>query len=214
MELISSHFWWIIGVVAGLHFLLFLWLVWARRRQTRQLVVHLAGLVRGFSNRSDTERPVDDQIDTFLADLQDVIQNPARFDELDALRTRLAVKDEARPYLHTAWFECLSSVSRAVIEIYPLLGIIGTVLAIGCGLSSSANAAPESGAAVDAVVKNFSQSIWATGIGLTCAVFWMLVNAWFEPSFQRLMEHQANVRWIVSAAKSRLGEASRDNPAP
>ncbi len=214
MNWLSSHFLWIIGGCAAVHTLIFAGLLWVRGRKTKKLVYHLGDLVRGFSSHSDTDRSVDNQINMFLLDLQDVVQNPARYGELEALRTRLVVKDETRPYLQTTLFERFCSVSRALIEIYPLLGIIGTVLAIGCGLSSSANAPPESGAAVDAVVQNFSQSIWATGIGLACAVFWMLMNAWFEPSFQRLLEHQASVRGIITAAKCRLGGASPPSVSP
>ena len=192
---LSDNFPWIILAFAIVHAGLFSWLATAYRTMTRRLGGHLENLTRGLSSRSDTDRSqsVDDDINMFLADLQDVIRNPAKLHELEDLRTRLIYKDEARPYLKTASFERTYSLSRTLIEIYPLLGILGTVLAIGCGLAAQANSA-ESGAAIDAVVKNFGNSIWSTFMGLLFAVIYMILNAFWEPSFQRLMEHQANVR--------------------
>jgi len=211
---LSDNFPWIILAFAIVHAGLFSWLAVAHRQMTRRLGGHLENLVRGLSSRSDTDRTqsVDDDINMFLADLQDVIRNPAKLHELEDLRTRLIYKDEARPYLKTASFERIYSLSRTLIEIYPLLGILGTVLAIGCGLAAQANSAPESGAAIDAVVKNFGNSIWSTFMGLLFAVIFMILNAFWEPSFQRLMEHQANVREIITAAKCRLNEVAARNP--
>jgi biopolymer transport protein ExbB/TolQ len=94
------------------------------------------------------------------------------------------------------------------------LGILGTVLAIGCGLAAQASASPESGAAIDAVVKNFGNSIWSTFMGLLFAVIYMILNAFWEPSFQRLMEHQTNVREVITAAKCRLHEVAARTQVP
>jgi len=211
---LSDNFPWIILAFAVIHAVLFSWLAVAYRQKSKRLGAHLENLVRGFSSRSDTDRTrsVDEDINMFLADLQDVIRNPAKLHELEDLRTRLIYKDEARPYLRTAAFERTYSLSRTLIEIYPLLGILGTVLAIGCGLSAQANTSPESGAAIDAVVKNFGNSIWSTFMGLLFAVTYMILNAFWEPSFQRLMEHQANVREVITAAKCRLGEGAARTP--
>jgi biopolymer transport protein ExbB len=211
---LSDNFPWIILAFAIVHAGLFSWLAASYRRKTKGLGAHLENLVRGFSSRSDTARnlSIDDDINMFLADLQDVIRNPAKLHELEDLRTRLIYKDEARPYLKTASFERVYSLSRTLIEIYPLLGILGTVLAIGCGLASQANAAPESGAAIDAVVRNFGNSIWSTFMGLLFAVIYMILNAFWEPSFLRLMEHQTNVREVITAAKCRLHEGPANSP--
>jgi biopolymer transport protein ExbB len=213
---LSDNFPWIILGFAAVHAVLFCWLAVAYRQKSRRLGTHLENLVRGFSSRSDIDRnrSIDDDINFFLADLQDVIRNPAKLHELEDLRTRLIYKDEARPYLKTAAFERVYSLSRTLIEIYPLLGILGTVLAIGCGLAAQANASPESSSAIDAVVRNFGNSIWSTFMGLLFAVIFMILNAFWEPGFQRLMEHQANVREIIMAAKCRLGEGPAHTPVP
>jgi biopolymer transport protein ExbB/TolQ len=213
---LSENFPWIILAFAVIHAGLFSWLAVAYRQMTSRLGAHLENLVRGFSSHSDIDRglSIDDDINLFLADLQDVIRNPAKLHELEDLRTRLIYKDEARPYLKTASFERVYSLSRTLIEIYPLLGILGTVLAIGCGLAAQASASPESGAAIDAVVKNFGNSIWSTFMGLLFAVIYMILNAFWEPSFQRLMEHQTNVREVITAAKCRLHEVAARTQVP
>jgi len=64
------------------------------------------------------------------------------------------------------------------------------------------------------VVTDFCKSIWSTFMGLLFAVIYMILNAFWEPSFQRLMEHQTNVREIITAAKCRLGEGAARTPVP
>ena len=51
-------------------------------------------------------------------------------------------------------------------------------------------------------------------MGLLFAVIFMILNAFWEPSFQRLMENQANVREIITAAKCRLSEGPARTPLP
>jgi hypothetical protein len=59
-------------------------------------------------------------------------------------------------------------------------------------------------------IRNFASSIWATLVGLLLAIIFMMCNAYLEPSFTRLIEHRANVRNVISHAKSQLGLAVND----
>ena len=92
----------------------------------------------GLSRRSDHDptHTVDERIDTFIADIREVIQNPQSPGESRKLYERIVSKDELRRYLQGTKFETWYNVARTGIEIYPLLGIIGTVLAIGLGLNA------------------------------------------------------------------------------
>jgi biopolymer transport protein ExbB len=227
-QAISDHFYWIILILGTLHAIGFVALWRARNRRVRQLESHLTNLVGGLSRRSDHDptHTVDERIDSFIAYIREVIQNPHSPAEVRRLYDRIVSKDELRRYLQGTKFETWYNVARTGIEIYPLLGIIGTVLAIGLGLNArpvDEVAAPATQAAVmrdapaatpptSAIVRNFASSIWATLTGLVCAILFMMCNAYLEPSFTRLIEHRTSVRNVISHAKSQLGLAARDEP--
>jgi biopolymer transport protein ExbB/TolQ len=232
MQAISDHFYWIIVLLGAIHAAGFVALLQARNRRVRQLESHLTNLVGGLSRRSDHDpsHTVDERIDTFIADIREVIQHPQSAGESRRLYERIVSKDELRRYLQGTKFETWYNVARTGIEIYPLLGIIGTVLAIGLGLNARpdvpptaapsaitasatvqpaapAEPAPAPTAPTGAIVRNFASSIWATLVGLLFAILFMMCNAYLEPSFSRLIEHRANVRNVITHAKSQLGLA-------
>ena len=132
MQAISDHFYWIIVLLGAVHAVGFVALLQARNRRVRQLESHLTNLVGGLSRRSDHDpsHTVDERIDTFIADIREVIQHPQSPTESRRLYERIVSKDELRRYLQGTKFETWYNVARTGIEIYPLLGIIGTVLAM------------------------------------------------------------------------------------
>jgi biopolymer transport protein ExbB len=230
MQAISDHFYWIIVLLGAFHAVGFVALLQARNRRVSQLESHLTNLVGGLSRRSDHDpsHTVDERIDTFIADIREVIQHPQTPNEARRLYERIVSKDELRRYLQGTKFETWYNVARTGIEIYPLLGIIGTVLAIGLGLNTrpNSNAVPQNTPAAvtapatpadippapgpnptGAIVRNFASSIWATLVGLLFAIIFMMVNSYLEPSFARLIEHRTSVRNVISHAKSQLGLA-------
>jgi biopolymer transport protein ExbB/TolQ len=232
LQAISDHFYWIILLLSLVHAGGFVALVRARNKRVRQLESHLTNLVGGLSRRSDLDpnHTIDERIDSFIADIREVLQHPHTNDEVQRLYERIVSKDELRRYLQGTKFETWYNVARTGIEIYPMLGIIGTVLAIALGLNTRGGGATGDGyetpAAVvattapasvvappptpsaGAIVRNFASSIWATLTGLLCAILFMMVNAYLEPDFTRLIEHRANVRNVISQAKSQLGMAA------
>lgn len=234
MQAVSDHFYWIILALATFHAIGFVVLFRARNTRVRQLESHLANLVGVLSRRSDEDptHTIDERIDSFITDIREVLQHPHSVAEVQRLYDRIVSKDELRRYLQGTKFETWYNVARTGIEIYPLLGIVGTVLAIGLGLNTPASAPagnpasstnmvapPGSGAAASAepsmssstgaIVKNFASSIWATLTGLVCAIIFMMCNAYLEPGFTRLIDHRTNVRNVISHAKSQLGLATR-----
>jgi biopolymer transport protein ExbB/TolQ len=192
--------------LACAHLLGFVWL-WRRRcRQAQWLAAHLENLTQGFSSRPDRDpdASIDERIDSFLGNIREVLTDPARADDQKKLYERILAKDESKTYLRSSSFETLYSIARTSIEIYPLLGIMGTVLAIGLALNSS-GADDTANLASERIVRNFAGSIWATLAGIGCGIILLLVNAALEPAFQRLLEHRWDVRETISAAKIQLG---------
>ncbi len=192
-------------LVAGLlHLLLFLFLwIWSRR-DLRIIVSALDDFTRGLPHRSVLDRVahVSDQIEAFLSDVREILATPTRSVERSTLLQRIKILDEKRRYLHSLFFETAYNMCRTMIESYPLMGVLGTILGIGAALQSDGTG--EATATVSQIVARFGDAIWSTGAGLLIAMILMLINSLLEPRFTRLVEHRIHVREMISKAKREL----------
>jgi len=143
-----------------------------------------------------------DQIDAFLADVDDVLDDPSREEDRKTLVARMNILDERRRYLHSMFFETVYNMARTMIEAYPLAGVLGTILAIGAALQADAGAAGD--ASVSMIVNRFGDAIWSTFAGLIASIILMFANSFLETSFGRLAENREHVRHTVARAKREL----------
>ncbi|MFW5652744.1 MAG: hypothetical protein ACOC0P_01760 [Planctomycetota bacterium] len=201
------------------------------RTERRRLQDFLLNAVRALPHHADIDRSraMEDQIDAFVHDLEDLTRNLNPLDDphREALRVRLTTKDESRPYLRSMKFEMWYNAWRTLIEAFPLLGILGTIAAIAVSLNGGAAGAMGDGAAGAAaaatageaattsaraladgimanVLSNFGAAIWSTGAGLVSALVLMSINAFVEPGFERLVEQKRHVREVVRSVKNHL----------
>ncbi|QDT54385.1 MotA/TolQ/ExbB proton channel family protein [Caulifigura coniformis] len=182
-------------------FVFFTLTLWARR-DLKNMASALYDFTRGLRHQSllDRAAPLSDQVDAFLADVNDVISDPARVADRRSLHIRMQIMDERRRYLNSMTFETVYNMARTMIEAYPLGGIVGTVLAIGAALNADAGGV----ASVDAIVKRFGESIWCTFAGLVATIILLFINSFLEPGFNRLAENRQHVRETVARAKREL----------
>ena len=200
---LSSYSATVIAGVAIVHLLVFFYLaIWARR-DLRRMAGDFDQFTRELKYRSILERGSNfsDQIEAFLADIKDVLDDPSKTIERHNLWLRMRILDEERRYLQSHSFETWYTICRTMIEAYPLAGVLGTVLAIGAALQSGQGDAHQT---VADIVKNFGESIWATFFGLMSAMVLMFVNSIVETKFRRLAENRTHVREIVARAKREL----------
>ncbi len=197
----------IIAIVAVLHLLAFFWLMGWARRDLRRMAADFDQFTRELKYRSILERGsnLSDQIDAFLADIKDVLDDPSKSAERQNLWQRMKILDEERRYLQSQSFETWYTVCRTMIEAYPLAGVLGTVLAIGAGLQSGQSNAQQT---IADIVRNFGDSIWSTFIGLFSAMVLMFVNSIVETKFRRLTENRLHVRETVARTKRELSIAA------
>ena len=164
----------------------------SRERLIRRLTFDLTGLP-----------PTPEEIDAFLSDIRDVLGRDASDGQRQKLKERINVLDERRSYLNSMAFEKWTNMARTVIEIYPLLGILGTILAVAAALPALES---ENTAAMTDIMRLFGQAIWSTIFGLAAAIILMWINSWLEPEYGRLVEIRINVRDVVAQAKRELAE--------
>ena len=197
----------IIAIVAVLHLLAFFWLMGWARRDLRRMAADFDQFTRELKYRSILERGsnLSDQIDAFLADIKDVLDDPSKSAERQNLWQRMKILDEERRYLQSQSFETWYTVCRTMIEAYPVAGVLGTVLAIGAGLQSGQSNAQQT---IADIVRNFGDSIWSTFIGLFSAMVLMFVNSIVETKFRRLTENRLHVRETVARTKRELSIAA------
>ena len=179
-----------------------LWVWW--RRDIQAIAGSLDEFTRGLKHRSvlDSTGHLSDQIEAFLTDVREVLDMPDANGEQKTLAHRIAILDEKRRYLNSMFFETNYNICRTMIEAYPLLGVLGTILAIGAALQTGDGEAAS--ATVSTIVSRFGDAIWSTFAGLAAAIFLMFLNSSLEPRFQRLAENRKNVRETVALAKREL----------
>src|SRR5262245_16110236 len=202
---VSQYFPFLIAAIAAANLLLWAWLIIYSRAEKALLADYLFNAVGLLSRRSDVARhmSIDERINVFMADIRDAVETGG--ENARKMLDRLMTKDEERLYLKTHRFERGYSIARSCIEIFPLLGIIGTVIAIAAGLNTSGASEADR---VSQVVQNFGHSVWSTAAGLLAAIFFMILNAWFEPDFERLLGYAGIIREMIAHAKNRLGLAA------
>lgn len=182
--------------------LVLLW-VWSRR-DLRNIASALFDFTRGIGHQSvlDATAHLSDQIDAFLADVNEVLDDPHRRSDRGALLQRMNILDEKRRYLNSMLFDTVYNIARTMIEAYPIGGILGTILAIGASMRTSTE--------VSAIVARFGDAIWSTGIGLMAFIVLLFLNSFLEPGFQRLSDNRRHVRETVSRVKRELSFSSAE----
>lgn len=213
LESLSSLMALIILGAACLHLCAYLVLwVWYRR-DLRGIAACLDDFTRGLQHRSVLGRtsPLINQIDAFVADVNDVIGDPSRSDDRQACLQRMHILDERRSYLDSLSFETAGNMARTMIEAYPLAGVLGTILAIGSALQVPEAVTDVSGT-MSGIVSRFGDAIWSTFCGLFAAIVLMFINSMLETRFERLTQSRTHVRDVVAVAKRELAMvANRSN---
>ena len=206
---ISRVFPFCIAAFAAVNLLIWGGLVIGSKARKAQLADFLFNAVGTLKRRSDLAQntSIDERINIFMADIRDAVESSTGREDTNSLLERLMTKDEERLYLKTHRFERWYSIARTSIEVFPLLGIIGTVIAIGAGLHTGGVNDDDK---VSRVVQNFGHSVWSTAFGLGAAIVFMTINAWFEPDFDRLLGYADSIREMIAHAKTKLGFAAAD----
>lgn len=187
--------------------LLFILWVWYRRDLSR-IASALFDFTKGIRNQSllDSRAHLADQIDAFLADVNDVMDDPSRRSERSNLLARMKILDEKRRYLDSMSFETIYNMARTMIEAYPLAGVLGTILAIGAVLQTP-EPVDASVTVVGSLLGELGKAIWSTAAGLVSAMILMFLNSCLEPSFTRLTENRVQVRHTIARVKRELALA-------
>ncbi len=199
----------IVGCCAAHLFAFFVLWIWSGR-DLRRIVSSLDEFTRGLRHRSvlDKNSHYSDQIEAFIADINDVLADENRAEDRKSCLLRMNILDERRGYLDSMSFTTSYNIARTMIEAYPLAGVLGTILAIGAALQS--DKAADAAVTLSGIVSRFGDAIWSTFAGLTAAIVLMFINSMLEPKFQRLSANRDHVRDLIARAKRELALQAGD----
>lgn len=105
-----------------------------------------------------------------------------------------AEKINERPFYNRHYrIEIFASVMSTLVQIFPLLGILGTILAI-------AQTALKPGAAIDpsALSNAFVLAMDTTILGITFSIIFMVIESSFQPKIDRIIFESGEIRRILS----------------
>lgn len=131
-------------------------------------------------------------LDEYLRHVIDDVNSVLARDEKDPVRVgffqRYLQKREQR--LTCLAFAKSDNISRRLIEVYPPLGILGTVCSLYVSTASG-------GDGTDAIIQNFMTAMWTTIAGIVLWITFTLIYARFEPEWERLPESERKARDLV-----------------
>jgi biopolymer transport protein ExbB/TolQ len=151
-------------------------------------------LVKGFADApdKDSSQSVHEKIESILDFISNKIStNP----ELKTDFRKNAESVAQRPF-HSRHYkiEIYASIMSTLVQVFPLLGILGTILAI-------AQTAFANGGQVDvASLSNaFVLAMDTTILGITFSILFMVIESTFQPKIERVINESAEYKRIISS---------------
>jgi len=98
-------------------------------------------------------------------------------------------------YAYNKWVRTCFNLFFDLIPMFPMLGILGTVVAIACQFSTAQEVSDQSAAILTSVTQNFGMAIWTTIYGIGFAIGFTVINAVFiESGTQKCFELETTAR--------------------
>lgn len=150
-------------------------------------------LLKGFSDAPDKDstQSIHEKIESSLEFISNkLVSNP----ELKEAFVKNASKIGQRPiYSRHYKIEIYASVMSTLVQVFPLLGILGTILAI-------AQTAFQNGGQVDvtSLSNAFVLAMDTTILGIAFSVVFMIVESTFQPKIERVINESNDYRHIIS----------------
>lgn len=164
------------------------------RRHEKVLVDVSDNLLKGFSDAPDRDsnQHVHEKIQGAI---QFITNKIASDPEVKKDFCKNAEKINERPFYNRHYkIEIYASMMSTIVQIFPLLGILGTILAI-------AQTAFQGGGSVDvsALSNAFVLAMDTTILGIAFSILFMVIESTFWPKIERVIDESAEYRRIISS---------------
>ncbi len=151
-------------------------------------------LLKGFSDApdSDSSQSIHERIESALDFISTKVTSDPEHKK-DFMKN--AKKVSQRPFYSRHYkIEIYASVMSTLVQIFPLLGILGTILAI-------AQTAFQSGGQIDvsSLSNAFVLAMDTTILGISLSIIFMIIESTFQPKIERVINESSDFKRIVSS---------------
>jgi len=152
----------------------------------------LTNMLKGVNEIPDKDsmRNIHDNIDVLLDSLK--MAKEGSKDDRVKLRSNIVKEDQKKLDKTNHDFDVHKNVVSSGVQIFPLLGILGTIMAIGNSVSGT-NASTN----IDVIVRAFIMAIDTTILGILFGIIFMVADAVFQAKSNRLSEEIEKYRDIT-----------------
>lgn len=163
-------------------------------RKHEQLLLDVAdNLLKGFSDAPDKDSSQTNN-ERIRATLDYIQQKITTNTEFKKHFTQNASKISQRPiYSRHYKMEIFASVMSTLVQVFPLLGILGTILAI-------AQTAFQNGGSVDvsSLSNAFVLAMDTTILGISFSIVFMVIESTLQPKIERVINESMDYKRIIS----------------
>ena len=150
-------------------------------------------LVKGFQDAPDRDstQSAHEKIEASLEFISNKIAADNSFKD-DFIKNKKKISQ--RPiYSRHYKIEMFASIMSTLVQVFPLLGILGTILAI-------AQTAFQSGGSVDvsSLSNAFVLAMDTTILGISFSILFMVIESTFQPRIERVINESSDYRHIIS----------------
>lgn len=193
---ITNHIFGIIFIFAGVEIYLCFSIFFMMRRHEDILLDVSDNLVKGFKDAPDKDstQSVHEKIQTTLDYIKEKVSSDIEIKKEFAKNANSVTQ---RPIYNRHYkIEIYASVMSTLVQIFPLLGILGTILAI-------AQTAFQSGGKIDvsSLSNAFVLAMDTTILGITFSILFMLVESTFQPKIERVINESSEIKKIVASVQ-------------
>jgi biopolymer transport protein ExbB/TolQ len=164
------------------------------RKHDKTLIDATDNLLKGFEDAPDKD---------FQLHAHEKIQNSLQFishklkstPEIKQKLWNNAQKITERPNYNKHYkIEIFASIMSTLVQVFPLLGILGTILAI-----AQTTLTAEGAINASALSKAFVLAMDTTILGLVFSILFMVIESTFQPKIERVIQESNDYREIVSS---------------
>ena len=189
-------------VLALINALVLIRLWWTESRWKRDVEQHLDSLPREAQKTQRDDRHSGNLDRKLWATISDLRANPPRRPEvIGSFLGKLESNKVQLPLMHFR----LQSISGSLVEVYPLLGIMGTLAALA-GLGPGGFSGP-------AIMSAFAESVGSTLLGLVMSALFLAVRAFSAPSTTRTQAQLDTINRFLEDLRSQLASMALSDDA-
>ncbi len=191
---LTDHIFSFIYGFAALEFYLIVSLFFMLRGHEKTLVDVADNLLKGLGDAPDRDSSQHghEKIQAALQFIGNKISRNAEFREVFA---KNAARINERPVYNKHYrIEIFASVIATLVQIFPLLGILGTILAI-----AQTALGPGTQVEVSALSNAFVLAMDTTILGITFSIFFMMLESIFAPKIERVVSESTEYQNLLSS---------------